>query len=250
MIAKEKLVNIIEHAMIAEYRRDTEKEAMLMKALISLDEEEIKDVAGLMIIGRNEQRCKIDEDCYYDNFEDYFHDAREKIYHLCSGNKHELADYMMSKAPLVRYLEDGYKNLYSNMIDKDGSSEMNLNEGLELVERTAMECRIAALKHDRFRTEPEDREELKNLLNTMSGKDIADITWIVVRGSRSYGEPAMLFVSKEEMCSYLCDKTDDLPSYIVEGCIIYNMKWPYSADLDEEYNRYRDRLEEKLAYEE
>ena len=87
MIAKEKLVNIIEHAMIAEYRRDTEKEAMLMKALISLDEEEIKDVAGLMIIGRNEQRCKIDEDCYYDNFEDYFHDAREKIYHLCSGNK-------------------------------------------------------------------------------------------------------------------------------------------------------------------
>ena len=39
MIAKEKLVNIIEHAMIAEYRRDAEKEAMLMNALVSLDEQ-------------------------------------------------------------------------------------------------------------------------------------------------------------------------------------------------------------------
>ena len=32
--------------------------------------------------------------------------------------------------------------------------------------------------------------------------------------------------------------------------IIYNMKRPYSADLNEEYNRYRDMLEEKLEYEE
>ena len=250
MIAKEKLVNIIEHAMIAEYRRDTEKETMLMEALTSLDEEEIKDVAGLMIIGRNEQRCKIDEDCYYDDFEDYFHGAREKIYHLCSGNKHELADYMMSKAPLVRYLEDGYKNLYSNTIDKDSSSEMSLEEKLELVEKTAMECRIIGLKHGRFNTEQKDREKLKNLLDAMSGKDVADITWIAVRGSRSYGEPAMLFVSKEEMCSYLCGKTDDLPSYIVEGCIIYNMKWTHPTDLEEKYSRYRDMLEEKLADEE
>jgi hypothetical protein len=214
---------------------------------MSLDIEELKDVAGLMLIGRNDQYCKEIEDCYYDDFEEYFYDARKEAYH---NNKFELANYIASKSPLVRYLEDGYKNLYSDMIDEETLPGLSLDEKIVLVERTTMKCRIIALKHDRFQTEPEDREKLSSLLDAMSVEDVADIARLAARGGRSYGQPAMLFKSKKEMCDYLCDKTDVLLSYLVEGCILNNMDWTHPTDLEEKYNRYRDRLEEKLEYEE
>lgn len=245
MIAKEKLVKIIDIASRLQEAWNFETRSELVQALVSLDVEELKDVAGLMLIGRNDQYCKKIDDCYYDDFEEYFSDARDEVY---QNDKYELADYLASKVPLARYLEDGYRNLYSDMIDEETLPELSLDEKIALVERTAMKCKITALKHDRFRTEPEDREKLSRLLDAMSAEDVADIARLAVRGGRSYGQPAMLFKNKKEMCDYLCDKTDYLPSYIAEGCIIFNMEWPYSSDLEERYNRYRDRLEEKLEY--
>ena len=245
MIAKEKLVNLTEIASKLREAWNIETRSELVQALMSLDIEELKDMAGLMLIGRNDQYCKEIEDSYYDDFEEYFYDARKEAYH---NDKFELANYIASKAPLVRYLEDGYRNLYSDMIDEEALPGLSLDEKIILVERTAMKCRITALKHDRFRTEPEDRERLSRLLDAMSVEDVADIARLAARGGRSYGQPAMLFKDKKEMCDYLCDKTDVLLSYLVEGCILNNMDWTHPIDLEEKYNRYRDRLEEKLAY--
>ena len=245
MIAKEKLVNLagIVSGTQEAWNINTRRELVL--ALMSLDIEELKDVAGLMLIGRNDQYCKEIEDSYYDDFEEYFYDAREEAYH---NDKFELASYLASKTPFARYLEDGYKNLYSDMIDEETLPELSLDEKIVLVERTAMKCRITALKHGRFQTEPKDRERLSRLLDAMSVEDVADIARLAVRGGRSYGQPDMLFKDKKEMCDYLCDKTDVLLSYLVEGCILNNMDWTHPTDLEEKYNRYRDRLEEKLAY--
>ena len=247
MIAKEKLVNLAGIVSGTQEAWNIKTRRELVLALMSLDIEELKDVAGLMLIGRNDQYCKEIEDSYYDDFEEYFYDAREEAYH---NDKFELANYLASKTPFARYLEDGYRNLCSDMVNKETLPELSLDEKIVLVERTSMKCRIAALKHGRFQTEPEDRKKLSRLLDTMSIEDVATITRLAVRGGRSYGEPAMLFKSKEEMCDYLCNRTDVLLSYLIEGCILNNMNWTHPTDLEEKYSRYRDILEEKLADEE
>lgn len=247
MIEKEKLMHVIDLAMKLEWEHSKEDVEQFAKTLESLNEEELKDIAALMLIGQNERHYKKDENDYYEGFEEYFHDARERF---CYNGKYAFICCLIANTSLVKNLEDGYRNLHSKMFDRKVLSKMSLYEKIELVINTSLRCRIIALEHGRFETEPEDRVKLKKVLDAMSEEDIAEITSLSVRGGRSYFEKAMLFRSKAEMCSYLVANTDKLVLYIPEGCIIRDIEWPRCHELIREYEARREELNEKLLYEE
>lgn len=186
--------------------------------------DEVRDLVGLMLIGRNDEMLGMSEESVFKNFWEYFEDVRKRDfqYKHYTGKTGTIL-YMLSKAPLDNYLYNGRKNLGAakpSHIDLDAVTTPEL---VRSVLQSAYEAQINALRNGRTSLFEGDKEPLVKTIEGLTEEEIFEIAGLIVLGGRSYGEATQGFNDVEEMKKHILAHTGRMNPFLSEGMTLRNI---------------------------
>ena len=186
--------------------------------------DEVRDLVGLMLIGRNDEMLGMSEESVFKNFWEYFEDVRKRDFQYTHyTGKTGTILYMLSKAPLDNYLYNGRKNLGAakpSHIDLDAVTTPEL---VRSVLQSAYEAQINALRNGRTSLFEEDKEPLVKTIEGLTEEEIFEIAGLIVLGGRSYGEATRGFNDVEEMKKHILAHTGRMNPFLSEGMTLRNI---------------------------
>ena len=186
--------------------------------------DEVRDLVGLMLIGRNDEMLGMSEESVFKNFWEYFEDVRKRDFQYTHyTGKTGTILYMLSKAPLDNYLYNGRKNLGAakpSHIDLDAVTTPEL---VRSVLQSAYEAQINALRNGRTSLFEGDKEPLVKTIEGLTEEEIFEIAGLIVLGGRSYGEATRGFNDVEEMKKHILAHTGRMNPFLSEGMTLRNI---------------------------
>lgn len=117
---------------------------------------------------------------------------------------------------------------------------------IEQVLRMIYTARINALYDGRFTVIKDDMKDLENYLISLPTGPLLEIVLLVMRGAASYGgDYSPKIKTKDEMREYIIENAKNLHLYIGEGLAVFGIDAEWPLDLEGEYDKLRNQLEEK-----
>lgn len=226
MITNEKLSHVI--FLARGIGKQCAWEGVILEELAGLMDsythDEVRDLVGLMLIGRNDKRLGISEESRFKNFREYFEDVRKRDfqYEHYTGKAGTIL-YMLSKASLDSYLYNGHKNLGAAKPSHIDLNKVTTPELVRSVLQSAYEAQISALRNGRTSLFEGDKEPLAKTIEGLTEEEIFEIAGLIVLGGRSYGEATRGFDDVEEMKKHILAHTGRMNPFLSEGMTLRNI---------------------------